>query len=1362
MSKRRSITRQEGFGSNLRLQLDRLGVTQETLAETAKVSRATISRAINHDEVSPTTEEKIHLALARLEEDTSVSNRSHTRAETGERGSRRLLWATLCSVSDLEEWAESRAAQAELPRLVRRLIRFSGRRLTRLSMRAGDSVGLGGWDGLTESADEHPWIPRGQAGWEMGVGKDPKRKATEDIKKRSESPGPVEPRDTTFVFVTPRRWESKDDWAREVGAETEWKDVRVIDGDDLETWLTDTPAVHVWLSRLIGTLPEGVSDLEGFWEAWSLATSPPVSEKVLSAGREKVLSELREHLHHGTSPLTIAAESRDEAIAMVYCAAKGFEPEAFESFLSRCMVLDAEGSLRGLSGHPEPLVLIARASVSAEAIAAARRAGHLMILPREHGDEEAEATVSAPSVARLKVAELLQEEGIGDEESRRLAGLARRSMSAFRRHRSVAGNCAIPGWARPDVARTVLPALLLGEWNERFDGDREALATLSRASFDDAVDSLIPWTKGHDPVLRRRDTHWYLVSREDSWYVLAEFLRKPDLERLSSLAIKCFSELDPSLELPSEKRWMAGMLTGPPRFSVRARRGIAGTLALLGARGESDPHRASHAAFASHTVRRVLEGAGDDWKRWASLSPVLPRLAEAAPDVFLEMVEEGTSGEEPVLRTMFSDGRESGFFGPSSPHSHLLWALERLAWSPLHLSTVCVVLASLDRIDPGSPIRSGRDREGRFANRPFSSLASVFRSWLPQTSVPLESRLDALDYLSEVDPTAAWAVALSMLPERHGSATPNATPEFREWQAEPFRKPRNQEVVGAWRGAFTRLLRWVGTDGPRWNELIQTTDRLPREYVHEVLDQLSSLDPREVTGEARRSIWESLRDLVARHRKFRNADWALPAGTVGECDGLRLRFQPDDLLPQALWLFRHDPDLPDGSPWDESSFEERREALAAAREDAVAKVISAEGKEGVLAMVDQVEDAHALGYTLGQLPQAEPIVDDLIVRFLSPQPSQHSTFALGLALGRVAGRDDGWLDSAISGAIPDLTPDQKGVLLLLKPAGPETWSLVDSAGEGASESYWRSIRIYSIPAEHIEEAASRLLTAKRPFSAVELLSMHLRRKAEIPTKLVIDVLTAATEVKDPADGPRQGFSYALGLLLDELGASDADLQEVARLEWATLPAVSSFERTPKVLHRFMAEEPGFFVELVRLAFRAEGEEPQELDESTRNRADMAYQLLESWRAVPGGNDKGRVDEEALFGWLKEARELLEDEGRLSSGDRIIGQVFSRIAGDPDGTFPPSPVRRAIEKMRSSRIEEGLYLGIVNGRGVTSRLPQDGGKQERALAEKYEGLAMAISASAPRTSRVLQRVARSYRQQAAREDLAAELGEDTEA
>lgn len=1362
VSSRNSVVRREGFGDNLRLQLRNLGVTQAELAEAAGVSRSTISRAINEDLVSPPTEEKIRVSLAQFAEGGASPEQPGRRTARPGRGFRRTPpWATLCTVTDLEAWADSRNAQAELPRLVRKLIHETGREVSLLSMRAGESVALGGWDGLTASGSDHPWIPQGRAVWEMGVSRVPATKARNDLTKRTESLDEGEPGDSTFVFVTPRRWEGKHPWAARHSSETPWKEIRVIDGDDLEAWLEEAPATHVWLSRIIGTLPDEVTDLEGFWEDWSLATNPPVCADLLSAGREGALSELREHIQAGASPLTITAESRDEAIALTYCAVQGFEPETRESFLARCVVVESETPLRALSGRPGHLVLVVRASVAAEAVAAASRAGHLVIVPRDPGEGEAGGGVTFPSLDRMRTVEFLQKAGLSDEEARRLAAVARRSVSAFRRQRLLGRALATPGWARPDVARTVLPPLLLGEWNESYDGDREALAILARANYEDVTDSLTRWSEGQDPVLRRKGNHWYLVSREDSWFVLARYLREADLSRMASLALECFSEVDPSLQLPPEQRWMAGALVSPPRFSHRVRRGLAGTLALLGARGELEPGSSSHADFAARTVGEILRNAGGDWARWASMAPVLPRFAEAAPDVFLDMIEEATSGPTPVLQHLFSDGRSYGPFGPSSPHTHLLWALECLAWSPGHFSRVCALVAALDRIDPGSPIRPDRDREGRLSNRPFASLTSFFRPWLPQTSAPLANRLDALDHLRDLDEEAAWAVALSMLPEHHGSATRNAVPEFREWTADPFRRPQHRDVVGAWKEALSRLLLWVRTSGPRWAELIRVTDRLPQESIREVLDRLKSLDRDGLEEAVMLPIWEALRKLVGRHRKFRNAKWALPSELVEEVDQLRRRFEPENAHLQAAWLFSHDPDLPDGSGWDDSSFEERSEAIEAARKDAVAQLISVGGEEGVLGLVTEVEDPFALGVTVGQVDADVPFVDRLIARFLSTDLSAHSRFVTGIASGRTRTRGDEWLDSAIEGRFADLSSEQKGMLLLLKPCTSETWRVVDSFGSGAIESYWRLIRIYAVPPGAVEEAATRLLGAKRPFAAVELLAMHLRRKAEIPTDIIVQVLTAAVDMKEPVDRPQQSFSYSLGGLLDELEESGADTKVIARLEWATLPALRVFERRPRVLHRFMAEDPEFFVELVRLAFRAEGEEPVELSKEERARSGVAYQLLESWKTVPGTAEDGRIGAEVLSAWLERARGLLEEEGRLGPGDRIIGQMFSRSTGDPDGSFPASPIRRTIEKLASPRLEDGLYLGVINGRGVTTRLPHDGGGQERLLAEKYEGIATAIGSKSPRTAAVMRRVANSYRSEAAREDLSAELSEDSD-
>ena len=69
---------------------------------------------------------------------------------------------------------------------------------------------------------------------------------------------------TTFIFITPRRWQEKHEWASERKKEGRWKDVRVLDADNLVDWINEAPTVARWFARLIGKIlagTDGVPDL---------------------------------------------------------------------------------------------------------------------------------------------------------------------------------------------------------------------------------------------------------------------------------------------------------------------------------------------------------------------------------------------------------------------------------------------------------------------------------------------------------------------------------------------------------------------------------------------------------------------------------------------------------------------------------------------------------------------------------------------------------------------------------------------------------------------------------------------------------------------------------------------------------------------------------------------------------------------------------------------------------------------------------------------------------------------------------------------------------------------------------------------
>ena len=110
-----------------------------------------------------------------------------------------------------------------------------------------------------------------------------------------------------------------------------------------------------------------------------------------------------------------------------------------------------------------------------------------------------------------------------------------------------------------------------------------------------------------------------------------------------------------------------------------------------------------------------------------------------------------------MIRQLFTDQSGDAFTSRSS-HPHLLWALERLAWSPLYLSNAALMLARLIRLSA----------EGRLANRPGSSLRKIFVLWYPQTAATFEEQLDVLDRLREQELAVAWKLMISLL--RPGSS----------------------------------------------------------------------------------------------------------------------------------------------------------------------------------------------------------------------------------------------------------------------------------------------------------------------------------------------------------------------------------------------------------------------------------------------------------------------------------------------------------------------------------------------------------------------------------------------------------------
>lgn len=1255
----------------------------------------------------------------------------------------------LVNSTDVALWANTRDAQDRLPQVLRRLALATVDRLSHISFRTAEGVQIGGWDGIIHAQVGNAFVPAGVSAWEAGADRDIKGKADDDYDKRSSDPLGLVPADTSFVFVTPRRWKNKQSWAATKRKERKWKDVLVFDADDLATWLEQAPAVHIWLSAQLGKHPNGAEDLLSFWLNWSRVTQPPTSAELVTAGRQQPLEEVHSWMRGQPGAFAVQGETADEAIAFFAASLYSLQDEERDRTFARTIIVKDPNAWRILSASQQPLILIP-VLADRSIVTAAVTNGHHLLVPLGRSESPLGRVAELARPRRPDAMKALINMGLPTERSTDLAKMARSSLGAMRRALALHPAVLVPKWAAPDSARDLLPALLAGRWDEKSAADKAILSSLAGKSYSDYRELLIRLADEPDPPVRQIDTTWIVVAKDDAWALLARYLTTGELERFEAAVLEVVGELNPKFELPPEEHWHAALLGKLPKHSSALAGGLADTLALMAATSEAIPLRTTlnGQGWASRIVHYVFDGT-TAWQSWASFGGQLRSLAEAAPDVFLTAVERGLSGEKPLLFDLFVDADP---MLAHSPHTELLWALELLAWSPEYLSRTSLLLARLVSLDPG----------GRTANRPLRSLHEIFLFWHPSTSANIEQRLKVLNLIRKREPQVGWQLVASLLPQSAGGvAFSTAKPRHREWVLDDEQKITNIEYFKGLSTVTGWLAEGVGTSGSRWETLIDALGEVSEVDFGVIVRQLSAIDLAAIENTDRMLIWNSLRAFISRHREFASAQWALPAEKINELEKVYERIGPTDPIERNTWIFGNNPSLLQGI----REWRDQRRVIAQMQTEAVDGVLAAAGIDGVWSFATRVDRPGDVGEALGK--SSLPSEQDFYVlgRTLGAADTISRNVGIGFLTGRAELQGDEWLQRIPSSDTwKHWTPAQRADYFLARPFGSATWDILAREEAEVQRLYWTQVSIYgrgSVPDVERDRAARTLAAFGYLATAAELLSLYSKGERVPPdTELAIQILegiATGKNLQEKVPWPTRAHAISELMRLVENSAL-IDGARLFRLEWFFLPLVKHY-RHPRLLQQALASEPEFFVTILSLIYKARSEEVVEVSEENRVRALMGYELLRDWKLAPGLGHDGTVDVAKLTAWVASARKLAAAAGRAEVADLHIGEVLIHYPPGADGAWPHEAVRELLEEVGSESIERGIYTGIINSRGVVTRDIGAGGEQERLIAERHQKYAAVLADEWPRTSHLMKIIAVHYESDGRRMDIQGELDEE---
>lgn len=935
--------------------------------------------------------------------------------------------------------------------------------------------------------------------------------------------------------------------------------------------------------------------------------------------------------------------------------------------------------------------------------------------------------------------------GLSEEDAHRFAHASGRSITVLRRLMPSAPHYRLK-WAEK-APPELIAAMFAGAWDETSQQDRKVISDLAGRPYEQVEEILAPLAATLDGPLVRSGDIWKVVSLRDLWTQVGGQLTNTQLTRFESVFHEVLGAINPRFETRPKSKYYEEKNEFGEQPSEALRCGLTEAMIAMAVYPERAELITDVTNRVNCAVRKLLYNAGAPL--WWSLSRDFQNLAEAAPAAFLDAVEIGLEGENPPIMSLFRS--DEALMQPTEYISNLLWALEMLARSPDCLSRSVQLLAHLDEVDPG----------GKLGNRPSASLRRIFVIWSPQTYAKSEQRLKVIGRVVSQHPVAGWKLLLALAPRSHDISEPSSSPDWRDFTPDEPETITWPAVAAAASVIGELLVEHVDGSGERWRALIDLWGNFDPRWRGAAAKQLEAFARGLTDSSEIEAMRDKLRNVLQHHRGYKEAQWAMADDDLKPLDAVFDVLQPASVQDRVRWLFR-----PGAvGPRPNVDWTVQQAELEVKQREAAQDLLAELNTEQLFAFASTITMRSAFGFAMAKSAASDEIKNELMKRGLMSDDSVEAEVSIGILNGLRASakfESDAWVSKLWQQAISESWGEKAEVRIVhtLTPTA-SNWSKIEARSASLSEAYWRTISEYKIPNDADSNyVVDHLLNVGRSHDAVDWLGHNLGRKPS--GVLLVRVLQAAAKSEPRSDGnDATMFSYYLGLILDYLETtSDVSETDLVAIEWVYFQALRYSEHPARTLHRALARNPEFFVDLIKLIYLPAEDsgvnEPEPNDmKKARDLASQAYDVLHDWSHVPGTNEQGVIDALALESWVKRARQLLAQAGRGEVGDGKIGAILSAAKREPDQPWPPESIRDVVELARSRAMERGFEIGVYNRRGVTVRMPHDGGGQERALAERYRRDAEALRFDWPRTGACLDRIATTYEIDANREDLSVE-------
>lgn len=1214
------------------------------------------------------------------------------------------------TATHLKQWADTKECQSLLPELVRRLICASAKQLDRLSFPCGDSVHMPGWDGIVSCKDPIDLVPKGESLWECGVNKDIQTKANEDITKRAVNPLGHIKSDSTFVFVTPREWSGADAWI--LANQTGWKKLVVYTAIELEAWIEKCPTVGLWLADKLNILNAGGYQLPDiFWKQWASADTYILPYQIITAGRNKAIDYVLKACSN-PSCIEVQALTQSEAVAFVLAAIATCNDA--DKLLAKTIVVTDKNTFEDLVSHYENLIIVTTL-LDNKSFALSRN--HTVICAVTPEDQVSTAE-KLPRVEREGFVKALEECGFNSVQARKIAIDTTRDINVVRRRLKI--DKLKPEWANGDGILSLLPIILLGQWDENVSGDLEIVEKLSGNTYVDYVKILQRFRLMQDSPIVHVGTIWRLKSPMDAISYASAYITDGDLAKLKGICGLLIADDDPEAEdkvVSDEwKMWLFKQ-----QFSSNVKKGTYQSLILLSLINDEEDSRK---IWVDSLLRDLLHS----WtlQRFLSNRAYFTLLAEASPEVFLDFLE---NVSKDIYDVVFTPQKSSvGFTGWNIYYTEILFSLEMLAWDEDYIYRTTSLLLHF----------STYKNESNYVNKPINSLVEIFRFLLPQTFVLFENKINVLTSLSSSFKSQICELCFRIL-EGLGSDIFSQT-HFYKWRHfSDISSPKYMSVPAVNVELVTKLLlncttfseddicKLLRLSTNTWMSCCRT------EIMATITERKDSLRENEV-------VEHVLRDELVHHLSIPEAAWALSEKELEPYQRLLSDIESKDVVMKHRWMFE---DMFLRLPQkEEMDFEKEHLKKQEIRNKAIKEILSERGRKGLWELICIVKCPSSVISSMIQLCNND-LLQDVCEKFRAKiiDISFLQTFFQNLFFQK--GKDD------YAKVVDDVRIYGNNCLpvCLYAPGYNEKLATIaHECDESVETLYWQNIKVAHIKTTNPVQIINKLVWVNRFDEALQLI-YHNRKLDQISNTLRVNIIKGLLFSERSDVIPHMDWFY-IDRVIEELDKSEEPeiIEALVQIEFLAYQVFKQRRSITELrLIKELMSKPKLLIELMVMAYKSDNENEEkesELEQSNKElMAKHAFQILYDLPCCPGVDNHGNVNSDALRIYIYRLYELSKEYHRSQVVDMIVGCLLGNLPRND--SYPQPILGEIVENLKSDSVDKHIGIRIYNSRGVTTRTFTEGGDQERSLAALFKSYRDKVKFTFPRLSKIFNNLMHEY-------------------